>query len=140
MRSASLKTKARPRGFAGVLAKLGIALVAGALLLAVVRSPELAALVSPARVEAWLIRAGPAAPLLLMGLMATAVVVSPIPSFPIDLAAGAFFGPLLGTLYSAAGALAGAAASFFLARLLGRNLVERFARNTSSAPSAQTSS
>ncbi len=105
MRSASLKTKARPRGFAGVLAKLGIALVAGALLLAVVRSPELAALVSPARVEAWLIRAGPAAPLLLMGLMATAVVVSPIPSFPLDLAAGAFFGPVLGTLYSAAGAL-----------------------------------
>ena len=118
----------RPRGFAGVLAKLGIALVAGALLLAVARSPELADLVSPARVEAWLIRAGPAAPLLLMGLMATAVVVSPIPSFPLDLAAGAFFGPVLGTLYSAAGALAGAAASFFLARLLGRNLVERFAR------------
>ncbi len=128
MRSASLKTKVRPRGFAGVVAKLGIALVAGALLLAVAWSPELAALVSPARVEAWLTRAGPAAPLLLMGLMATAVVVSPIPSFPLDLAAGAFFGPVLGTLYSVAGALAGAGASFFIARVLGRGLVERFAR------------
>ncbi len=129
MRSANLQTKLRRRGLAGGgLAKLGIALVAGDLLIAVARSPELASILSPARVEAWLTRAGPAAPLLLMGLMATAVVISPIPSFPLDLAAGAFFGPVLGTLYSVAGALAGAGASFFLARVLGRGLVERFAR------------
>ncbi len=60
-----------------------------------------------------------------MGVMATAVVVSPIPSLPLDIAAGSFFGPLLGTLYAATGALAGAVLSFLIARLLGR-WIERY--------------
>jgi uncharacterized membrane protein YdjX (TVP38/TMEM64 family) len=58
--------------------------------------------------------------------MAVAVVVSPIPSLPLDIAAGAFFGPLLGTVYSVIGALGGAVASFLLARYLGRQAIERY--------------
>ena len=46
--------------------------------------------------EVWIVRIGPA-------VMATAVVVSPIPSLPLDLAAGATFGPLLGTIYGGDG-------------------------------------
>jgi len=39
---------------------------------------------------------------------------------PLDIAAGAFFGPYLGTLYSALGALGGAVVSFSIARLIER--------------------
>ena len=63
-----------------------------------------------------------------MLVMALAIVVTPIPSLPLDIAAGAFFGPLLGTLYSALGALGGSAISFLIARLLGRDLVQRLLR------------
>jgi len=54
--------------------------------------------------------------------------ISPIPSLPLDVAAGAFFGPLLGTLYSALGAPAGSVVSFLIARFLGRELVTRLLR------------
>lgn len=80
---------------------------------------------TPERIQGWLATAGPAAPLLYMLVMALAVVISPIPSLPLDIAAGAFFGPLLGTLYSVVGALAGAVASFLIARWLGRDVVSR---------------
>jgi uncharacterized membrane protein YdjX (TVP38/TMEM64 family) len=83
---------------------------------------------SPEKIEGWLQRAGVAAPLLYMGVMALAIVVTPIPSLPLDIAAGAFFGPLPGTLYSALGALGGSVISFLIARLLGRDLVKRILR------------
>ncbi len=55
------------------------------------------------QVVGWLQRAGHLAPLLLISMMTVAVILSPIPSLPLDLAAGAFFGPFMGTLYSVAG-------------------------------------
>ncbi len=58
--------------------------------------------------------------------MSAAVVVSPLPSLPLNIAAGAFFGPFAGTVYSIFGALGGAAASFMIARRLGREFMERF--------------
>jgi len=70
---------------------------------------------------------GSFAPLGFMAVMALAVV-SPLPSLPLDIAAGIFFGPYLGTLYSALGALGGSIISFTIARLLGRSLIERFLR------------
>ena len=81
---------------------------------------------SPANIEQWLNSAGMFAPLLYMAVMALAVVISPIPSLPLDIASGAFFGPFAGTLYSVFGALAGAVISFMIARFLGRGLIERF--------------
>lgn len=68
---------------------------------------------------------GSFAPIGFMLIMAL-TVASPLPSLPLDLAAGIFFGPYLGTLYSASGALGGALISFYISRLLGRNLIERF--------------
>lgn len=86
---------------------------------------DLAELLSPARIQEWLQKAGSWAPLAYMATMALAVVISPIPSVPLDVAAGAFFGPWLGTLYSALGALGGSLIAFGIARLLGRGLIER---------------
>jgi uncharacterized membrane protein YdjX (TVP38/TMEM64 family) len=83
---------------------------------------------SPERIQGWLEQVGVAAPLVYMLVMALAIVVSPIPSLPLDIAAGAFFGPLLGTLYSALGALGGSVVSFLIARFLGRELVKRLLR------------
>ena len=58
--------------------------------------------------------------------MAAAVVVSPIPSVPLDIVAGSIFGPVLGTVYATLGGLIGAMLSFIIARALGRQLLERF--------------
>lgn len=71
-------------------------------------------------------KAGHLAPILYMTVMALAVVIPFIPTLPLDIAAGALFGPFLGTIYSAVGATAGAAVAFLIARNLGREFMERF--------------
>lgn len=73
-------------------------------------------------------RVGSTAPLVFILIMACAVVISPIPSLPLDIAAGVFFGPFLGTLYAAIGALIGAVISFFIARSLGQEMVAKLFR------------
>ncbi len=72
---------------------------------------------------------GSLAPLVFMLVMAGAVVISPIPSVPLDAAAGAFFGPFLGTGYSVLGAEAGALISFFITRTLGKKAVTRWLKS-----------
>lgn len=86
---------------------------------------DLASLVHPQRLQDLLGKAGFLAPVLYMALMALAVVIAVIPSLPLDVAAGAFFGPLLGTLYSALGATAGAMVSFLIARYVGREFIAK---------------
>ena len=65
-------------------------------------------------------------PLAVVALMMLAVLVSPIPSAPIALAAGAVYGHTWGTLYVVAGAEAGALAAFAIARLLGEAALHRW--------------
>ena len=72
-----------------------------------------------ARLGAW----GPAA---VIGLMALAILVSPIPSAPIALAAGALYGHTWGTLYVLLGAEIGALAAFGIARLVGYEVLRRW--------------
>ncbi|MFQ5992052.1 MAG: TVP38/TMEM64 family protein, partial [Nitrospiraceae bacterium] len=72
--------------------------------------------------------AGPFAPLVLILTMTVAVVVSPIPSLPLDLAAGAAFGPFLGMIYAVTGAELGAILSFLIGRALGRELLSKLLR------------
>jgi len=69
--------------------------------------------------------AGPLAPLLVIGAMIVAVVIGPIPTVPISIAAGALLGPLPGMASAMAGGVLGAVASFWIARLAGRPLAER---------------
>ncbi|MFQ5656857.1 MAG: TVP38/TMEM64 family protein [Candidatus Methylomirabilales bacterium] len=108
-----------------VVLKGAVVVMLAALLVASATLREFSSFLSPDLIQAWLDEAGSLAPVLFMVMIATAVVVSPIPSLPLDVAAGAFFGPLLGTFYSVIGALLGAVASFWIARLLGRELIEQ---------------
>jgi len=87
---------------------------------------DIASYLSPDGINDWLESAGALAPLVYIIIMAIAIVVSPIPSLPLDIAAGAFFGPFLGTVYSLIGALSGAVISFIIARYIGREFLERF--------------
>ncbi|MGE3376516.1 MAG: TVP38/TMEM64 family protein [Vicinamibacteria bacterium] len=69
---------------------------------------------------------GAAGPLAVVGFMTLAILVSPIPSAPIALAAGAAYGHAWGTVYILAGAELGALLAFGLARLLGRDALQRW--------------
>lgn len=65
-------------------------------------------------------------PLAIVALMMLAVLVSPIPSAPIAMAAGAAYGHAWGTLYIVTGAEAGALAAFGIARMLGHAVLYRW--------------
>ena len=104
----------------------GLAAIALLILLSlVIPMGDLVGLLDPENIERWLQEAGGMAPVFFVLLMTTAVVLSPIPSLPLTLAAGAFFGPFQGGLYSVLGGLLGASLAFLLARFLGRRLLER---------------
>jgi len=96
------------------------------LLLILERRLELSSALTSARIDSWLEWAGPFAPLVFIAVMAAAIVVSPIPTLPLDALAGRLFGPVFGTLYAAVGALTGALVSFHIARFLGRQVLARF--------------
>lgn len=72
-----------------------------------------------------LARTGHAGPLVVFGLQVVQAVISPLPSWPVTMAAGALYGPVWGTAYSLAGGTAGAAINFLLARRFGQPWVER---------------
>jgi len=69
---------------------------------------------------------GMTGPLAVMVWIALAVVASPLPSAPIALAAGALYGHSWGTLYVLLGAELGALGAFGLARVLGRETLQRW--------------
>ena len=65
-------------------------------------------------------------PILIIGLMSIAIVLNPLPSAPIALAAGAVYGHTLGTVYIVTGAELGAILAFAIARWAGYDLTRRF--------------
>ncbi len=76
--------------------------------------------------EECIARLGLLGPFAIIGLMAGAIVLSPIPSAPIALAAGAAFGHIWGTIYVLIGAEIGALVAFTIARLLGYEVLQRW--------------
>jgi len=90
---------------------------------------DLKAWIEPDRITRFLEGFGIFAPLVFMLVMAGAVVVSPIPSVPLDAAAGAIFGPFLGTVYALLGAETGALISFLITRTLGKEFVTRWLKS-----------
>ena len=64
-------------------------------------------------------------PLAVVLLMTTAILISPVPSAPIALAAGAAYGHGWGTVYVVIGCELGAALAFLIARYLGREFLHR---------------
>jgi uncharacterized membrane protein YdjX (TVP38/TMEM64 family) len=65
-------------------------------------------------------------PALLIGLMVTAIVASPIPSAPIAMAAGAAYGPFWGAAITVIGAATGAIVAFSVARFLAYDAVRQW--------------
>ena len=107
---------------AGVLAVL--ALVAAYWVLR--ETGVLGTIVDEQRLRAWIGDLGAWGPLSVVALMTLAILVSPIPSAPIAMAAGAAYGHGWGTLYVLIGAEAGALAAFGLARMLGGAALSRW--------------
>jgi uncharacterized membrane protein YdjX (TVP38/TMEM64 family) len=70
--------------------------------------------------------AGALGPLLIIGFFIIAVVINPLPSAPIALAAGFAYGHTWGTLYVVIGSVSGAFIAFLIARLLGHDLLYRW--------------
>lgn len=68
-------------------------------------------------------------PLMVIGLMILAIVVNPLPSAPIALAAGAVYGHTLGTLYIITGACIGAVTAFLIARFSGHKFIKKHVGN-----------
>lgn len=77
-------------------------------------------------VRQYILGFGTAGPLAVVALIALAVLVSPLPSAPVALASGALYGHSWGTLYVLLGAELGALGAFSLARLLGREALQRW--------------
>jgi len=75
--------------------------------------------------SAMLGRTGIWGPMVVVGLQMLQAVISPLPAWPVTVAAGAQYGPVAGTLYCLVGGTLGAAINFALARRLGQPLVMR---------------
>jgi uncharacterized membrane protein YdjX (TVP38/TMEM64 family) len=79
--------------------------------------------------EAWVRQVtgglGAAGPVFLVLFMALAIVVSPIPSGPIGVAAGAIYGTLWGGVLTIIGAFLGACLAFLAARYLGFDAIRK---------------
>lgn len=70
-------------------------------------------------------QAGPWGPVAVVGLQVLQAVVSPLPSWPVTMAAGAEYGAVTGTLLSLLGGMLGASVNLLLARHLGQGWVRR---------------
>lgn len=73
----------------------------------------------------WIRDLGPWGPLLLIVVLASAMLFSPIPNVPFFIAAGLAWGTPLGTLYSVLGQVLGATCAFWVSRKLGRKHLPR---------------
>ena len=74
----------------------------------------------------WIQQLGLAGPLVIVGLMVVAIIMSPIPSAPVALVAGAAYGHSLGTLYVAIGSELGAIIAFYIARFAGTGFIRNW--------------
>lgn len=82
-----------------------------------------------ASLRGWFDGLGAWGPVAVICLMVLAILVSPIPSAPIALSAGAIYGHFWGTLYVLTGSEIGAIAAFGIARFLGYDLLNNWFGN-----------
>lgn len=108
-----------------VVVAIGIAFILFGAWWAFVDSGELMQYMEPEEIGAWIRGLGPVGPIATAGIMAIAIVFSPLPSAPIALAAGAVYGHTWGTIYILVGAETGALIAFWIARYFGKDAVNR---------------
>jgi uncharacterized membrane protein YdjX (TVP38/TMEM64 family) len=89
-------------------------------------SGALAVLMDRPALERTVVELGVFGPLAIIGLLATAIVLNPIPSAPIALVAGAAYGHIWGTVYVAIGSEIGALVAFAIARLVGHQALRKW--------------
>ena len=109
-----------------IAAGLALALALGAAYWLLRDSELIATVLDAGALKLQVAKLGPWGPVAVIGLMAFAILVSPIPSAPIALAAGALYGHAWGTLYVLLGAEIGALAAFGIARLVGYEVLRRW--------------
>lgn len=90
------------------------------------RPGGVAAMLDGATLHQRIVQLGMWGPAVVVGLMALAILVSPIPSAPIAVAAGMAYGHIWGTVYVVIGAETGALAAFGLAHVLGHEVLRRW--------------
>jgi uncharacterized membrane protein YdjX (TVP38/TMEM64 family) len=90
------------------------------------RTGTLSVLMDSENLHAVIENAGIMGPLLIVGLFMVAVVINPLPSAPIALAAGFAYGHTWGTIYVVIGSVSGAFIAFLIARLLGHDILYRW--------------
>jgi len=109
-------------------------LLMGSLIIAVIalvyfalhRTGTLSLFMDSERLHAVIESAGGLGPLVIIGFFMIAVVINPLPSAPIALAAGFAYGHTWGTLYVVIGSVSGALIAFTIARLLGHDILYRW--------------
>lgn len=112
------------------VAKIAVGLLVLAILIAgywaLLDSGFLSLLTNEEHLQSEVARLGFLGAFVVIALMAVAIIISPVPSGPIAIAAGAAFGPVLGAVYVVIGAALGASIAFGLARCLGYDFVCRW--------------
>lgn len=117
------KLRLEPRLVWGATVLIGLA----ALYWVLMETGALSTLTDKQALREWVDQLGLWGPLAIIVLMVGAIVMSPIPSGPIAMVAGATYGPFWGTVYVVIGAEAGALLAFCIARLLGYEAAHRWA-------------
>lgn len=103
---------------------LSILLIVGVTL--IVWNPLVAFVKDPDSLSVWIDNAGIWGPLIFMALNTVQVLLAIIPGGPFEIAAGALFGPWLGTLMCDIAMTAGGMITFFFARKFGLKFIELF--------------
>jgi uncharacterized membrane protein YdjX (TVP38/TMEM64 family) len=120
----------RASRFAAVYKRRELWLLVGGMLLALLlwwlSEPFGAMMVRIGDLREWILTFGPMAPLVYIGIFSLQILVAPIPGQFLGVMGGYLFGVLLGSLYSITGLMVGASLAMWLARRLGRPLLERF--------------
>ncbi|HDZ37249.1 MAG TPA: TVP38/TMEM64 family protein [Marinobacter sp.] len=116
----SVKTKV-----AGVLLLL---IVFAAIYWILLETGALATVTNKVALREWIDQLGYWGPVGIIGLMIMAIVLSPIPSAPVAMVAGAVYGSFWGTVFVVVGAEAGALIAFAIARSLGYDVIHRWSR------------
>jgi uncharacterized membrane protein YdjX (TVP38/TMEM64 family) len=105
---------------------LALALAVGAIYWLLHDSGVIETMLDATALRSHVVELGAWGPLGVIGLMVLAILVSPIPSAPIALAAGALYGHGWGTIYVLLGAEIGALAAFAIARLAGHDMLRHW--------------